>query len=421
MKTKLILAGLALIAGVNNSQAQDWYQIGSGTDKKLNTIDFPSSAVGYIGGNDSLLLKTIDGGQNWSTVNYTGIDFLPGGEHIINLQFISENVGFATVGPYSGTFKTVDGGLTWNPIPNLVTCFNHGLFFFDELNGFVGGSGCFQGEMMNKISNGIISQATINTATWDAQNLIVDIDFIDQNTGLAASRSGYILRTTDGGDNWDTIPTPGTEMNPLTSVLFVNSTLAFAGYESLNKGFGLYISTDGGLSWEEDFNSATFLYPDFLALHLTGNGTIYSGGNSSSLTSGVIFDSPDDGVTWSYSIVDEPINDISSYNDTIVFGIGDNGYIVVNQNWESAGLINFQDITASIELYPNPVSSTLNLEMKESFNLENSIVRIMSMNGESILELQFQDSIDLQKLTPGMFLLQIETPSGIITKKIIKE
>ena len=66
---------------------------------------------------------------------------MPGGEHIINLQFISENVGYATVGPYTGTFKTVNGGLTWTPMPDFVTCYNQGLFFFDELNGVVGGSG----------------------------------------------------------------------------------------------------------------------------------------------------------------------------------------------------------------------------------------------------------------------------------------
>ena len=49
MKTKLILAGFALIVGVNGSQAQDWFQVESGTEKKLNTIDFPSSTIGYIG------------------------------------------------------------------------------------------------------------------------------------------------------------------------------------------------------------------------------------------------------------------------------------------------------------------------------------------------------------------------------------
>jgi len=403
-----------------SSHAQEWFQVASGTNKKLNTIDFPSSTVGYIGGNDSLLLKTTDGGQNWSPVNYTGITFYPGGEHIINLQFITENIGFITVGPYLGSYKTINGGLTWTAITDLTTCFNQGLYFFDENNGFIGGSGCFQGEKMNKMTAGIWSEPTINTSTWNADHRIVDYDFSSTNMGLAASRSGYVLRTTNGGANWDTIPTPGVPMNPLTSILIVNNNLAYAGYESINTGFGLYISTDNGLTWQEDMNSATFLYPDFLALHESGDGTVYSGGNSSSMSSGAIFDSPNDGTTWNYSIVDQQINGISSYNDTIVFAVGDSGYIVVNQDWGTASLNNLTLNSASIDVFPNPVADELNFIRIQGIIDDNSQVLIFSVSGELVLTEVLSERVNVSNLKNGIYLVKIETPNGVLTKRIIK-
>ncbi len=401
-------------------QAQNWFQVTSGTTKKLNTIDFPSATIGYIGGNDSILLKTVDGGQTWNELNYSGVTYMPGGEHIVNLDFVTENIGFMTVGPYSGSFKTINGGTTWTAITGLNTCYNQGMYFFDENNGFIGGAGCFQGELIDQLIAGSWTSATVNTSTWDAQNSVVDIDFFDANNGLAASRSGYILRTIDGGQNWDTIPA-SLEMNPLTSVIIINSTLAYAGYESSNTGFGLYISFDGGLTWEEDINSATFLYPDFMSLHQSGDGTVYSGGNSSSMTSGVIFDSPGDGISWNYAIVDFQINDISSHSDTIAFGIGDNGYIVVNQDWTSLGISTNELSSDKLEIFPNPVTNELNFKNTEELMVENAHIKIFSMTGELVHAENFHSQIILEKLKSGIYLVKIESENGTITRKLIKE
>ena len=56
-----------------------------------------------------------------------------------------------------------------------------------------------------ELTGGVASLVTINTPSW-AGYRIIDIDFYDSNYGLAASEGGRILRTTDGGNIWDTIP-----------------------------------------------------------------------------------------------------------------------------------------------------------------------------------------------------------------------
>lgn len=420
MKINILFATFLLVAGNSFAQPQQWTEISSGTNKKLNVIDFPSVNVGYIGGNDSLILKTTDGGRNWSEINYSGVTFFPGGEHIVNLKFVNELVGFMTVGPYSGTYKTVDGGLNWTQIQNLSMCYNHGLYFFDENNGFVGGSGCFQGELIERLSGGVWSPATINTSTWDAQNRITDIDFLDANFGLASSRGGYILRTTDGGLNWDTIPSPAPAGNLITSVLILSNTVALAGYNSVNVGFGLYITTDGGLSWQEDMNSATFLYPDFLCLHQSANGRVFSGGTSQNMSDGVIFEAPEDLSFWTYSSVTHPINSIDSYADSIVFAVGDSGYVVTNVDPAVLSIKEELDALQSIVLFPNPVSSILYIDLNEMVIQENSQIRILNLKGEVILQKKFETSIDLSEFRTGLYILELTTDKEIIRKKISK-
>lgn len=401
-------------------QAQNWFQVTSGTTKKLNSIDFPSATIGYIGGNDSILLKTIDGGQTWNEMNYSGVTFMPGGEHIINLDFVTENIGFMTVGPYSGSFKTINGGTTWTAITGLNTCYNQGMYFFDENNGFIGGAGCFQGELIDQLSGGVWSPSTVNTSTWNAQNSVVDIDFLDANNGLAASRSGYILRTTDGGANWDSIPS-SLEMNPLTSVLFVNATLAYAGYVSLTTGFGLYVSTDGGLTWGFDSGSATFLYPDFYTLHQAGNGKIYTGGASVSSGGGVIFENPGQFSEWDYAGVAQAVYDISSHSDSIVFAIGDSGQILVNQDLSILSILANEINSIDFHLFPNPMNSELNFVDIQGFTNEKTLITIFSMTGELVHSEKFSTQINIEKLKSGIYLVKIESENCSITRKIIKE
>lgn len=405
-KIKLTL-GLALMLSVHTAQSQSWFTIASGTNKNLNTIHFPTSSVGYIGGDDSLLLKTTDGGLTWNPITMSGINFLSWNSDILNLQFLTDDIGYLTLGPYAVSYKTIDGGLNWTAnafVGN--NCFNHGMYFFDQNNGFIGGSGCFQGELIERLTNGAWSSSTMNSSTWNAQNMIVDIDFYNTQLGLAASSGGNVFRTTNGGQSWDSIFV-NSNMIPLTSVLMINDTLAYAGYKSLSVGFGLYISTDGGLTWAEDINSATFFYPDFLALHQTTGGEIFVGGVSAGSQTGLIFRSPGNIVSWNYDVVDQAINDISSYNDSTVFAVGDSGYIVVNKIL--TGLNPFDESISFVPLIlsPNPAQQFFNISMPENVNANEVSIRVFSVLGEMVLLERNVNAIDIRNLSSGVYIVEV--------------
>lgn len=88
-------------------------------------------------------------------------------------------------------------------------------------------------EQMIRFSSGTATTATVNTPSWSASDMVVDIDFeysVFDSLGLAVSLGGRILRSIDGGFNWDTIPSPLGNAVPLTSITIVDSNLAYVGY-----------------------------------------------------------------------------------------------------------------------------------------------------------------------------------------------
>ena len=348
---------MLLISCLTNSLAQTWNQISSGTTKSLNTICFASNTIGYIGGQDSLLLKTTNGGETWSPISFTGVTFFPGGDAILNLKFVSDSVGFMTVGPYSGTYKTVDGGLTWTAIDNLYACYNSGLYFFDENNGFLGGGGCFSGEIINKLSAGTWIESNMNPMFIQTNGIVNNFDFNTTDMGIATGTSHYFFRTTNGGITWDSIPNTLNAEDTLTSVLFVNNSTVLATYlHHQSTEFGVLISTDTGLTWQVDMNFATFDYPRMYASEKAGNGRIYVGGESSTTIGGIpglIFEGDGSSSNWIFATVDHSIHAFDSYNDSVVFAVGDNGYIVVNQAFNSVGL-QPADLEKNIAIFPNP-------------------------------------------------------------------
>lgn len=117
------------------------------TSTTLNAVDFVTTSIGYACGNSGTILKTTDGGANWTSQTSGTV------HNLFGIHFLTETEGWAT--GISGTIlHTTDGGTNW-------------------------------------------SAQTSNTG-----NLIYEIEFIDAMNGWAVGYSGSILHTTNGGDTW---------------------------------------------------------------------------------------------------------------------------------------------------------------------------------------------------------------------------
>lgn len=394
-----------------------WYEVQTGVNNRLNCIDFPTQSVGYIGGNDTLLLKTVDGGMTWNQVYPLGLNVFGGGEHVLDLQFFNDSTGYMVVGPYGSTYKTIDGGQNWSPISlsgNL--CFQEALYFFNEDEGFIGGSGCFEGELIDLYDGISLNQATMNDNGLGSGEAIVDFDFRNSNYGLAASSGGRIYRTIDGGQNWDSIPAGLPAGVPVTSVKIIDDTLAYAGYNDLGAGFGMLMSTDAGLTWAMDINSATFYYPAFYDIIETNLGHIYVGCETSFAPLGVIFENK--GTFWNYFSVDQPIYAMTSYADSVVWGVGDSGYVVVNVPPAMLSVNEINNTDLEISVYPNPCFDEISV--KSSEKAEKGYV--YNMSGQKILELDLNsEKIDVSSLNQGVYFLSLQFSDFYETIRFVKE
>ena len=416
MKKYLIIVCTALISSIAIGQTT-WYEIPTGTTKKLNAIDFPSDNVGYIVGEDSTILKTINGGQTWEALGMNGISITSFDDNFTDIDFIDENTGFLVSG-YSGTYKTTDGGQTWILVTGQISnmCYPHTVYPLTETDYFIAGGGCFEGAVIDHFANNQWYYANLSLNFWIINETVVEMSFNDLNNGLAATRSEYILKTIDGGFNWDTISTGIS--GELTSVVMVNDTLCYAGYDQIGAGFGILKSVDGGLTWDEDPSSATFFYPAYLSVHAAQNGDIYSGAVPSNFSGGLIFESTDI-TNWLYYNVDQPINDMTSYGSDITFGVGDSGYLVVNTPIAELGVKGIDLIEFNV--YPNPV---LNILTIENPNTEMMEVMILDGSGRILKEelvMSGISTIDCSNLTSGIYFVKVKIGNEFGLMRIVKQ
>ncbi|MFA5010803.1 MAG: T9SS type A sorting domain-containing protein [Ignavibacteria bacterium] len=124
---------------------------------------------------------------------------------------------------------------------------------------------------------------------------IKDITFLDSLTGFAvtttnSSVQAYILKTTNGGDNWDIIYTyiPPSVNSEFNRIQFVNSN---TGFTSTNY-FDFFKTTDGGLNWTNHSNQPTGA-EDFSAINKDTLFYVYSGGFG-----GGVYRSINGGINW---------------------------------------------------------------------------------------------------------------------------
>jgi photosystem II stability/assembly factor-like uncharacterized protein len=417
MKT-LLIAFFALTA--NSLMAQPWYDVSVPTDKKLNDIDFPTSTTGYIVGDSTTILKTIDGGENWVELNHIGLSSSTFSHQIVDVDFVDEQVGFVTIlSDNNGVYKTVDGGINWIPASNTNSnmCYKGCTYVTDEDNYFVGGAGCFQSGQIDKYENSTWSISAVNYESFNTNEYVIDMDF-NNGIGVAALYNEYFLRSIDDGLTWDTIPSGLANTFNLTSVMFATADSLYAGYEDINSGgFGILRSYDAGLTWSQDINSALFSYPSFLSLGKASNGDVYCGTNQV-WGQAIIFETTN-GFNWSYEDVDQAINGIASYGEDVTFAVGDSGYVIVNTDLSSLGL-NDEDYFYPITVYPNPTNDFITIE--NEFN-KNVVYNLVNLNGQVVIADIVATNgvtVDISRLETGIYYLKPTEKQFNTIHKIVK-
>lgn len=186
-----VVGGKGIVMATGNGGAS--WAVDSSFTEDLFDIDFPSSTIGYVSGENGYIAKTTDSGNNWIDLN-SGT-----GEDIFDMHFISNDEGWAvgTVDANAIVIHTNDGGTTWTLQTSGIVEPLNAVDFIDNMNGWAVGAA---GSIINTTDGG---------ANWTTQNSttaedLFDIDMLDANHGWAVGGGGTVLKTSDGGTTWAT-------------------------------------------------------------------------------------------------------------------------------------------------------------------------------------------------------------------------
>lgn len=292
---------------------------------------FLSPKTGFVilidpGNRGGTLLRTDDGGTTWNKI-YVAPP--PAAWPFGPVVFFSDGSG---LGEASRVLITRDEGRTWTNAGaisfNICTRLNPnwpGVFsFIDQQNGWYA-NGCVHD------SQSIIFHTIDGGSTWASvspsrpiNDALVGISFVDANTGYAVTQSGLLLKSVDGGLNFETVDdlrihTP--------NIYFVNAN---QGWE--NRGGSLFATQDGGKTWSQLYLS--FLIQGFTFLP-NGYGWVIAGETASAENPNparLLMKTTDNGRTWSeFRLGNLPANWRDPMLDTIQFTDENHGWLRADQ------------------------------------------------------------------------------------------
>ena len=194
------------IAATTNGK--DWEIQTSKVDNPLKGIYFVNKEVGFAVGANDTILSTKTGGRTWQVVQGGVIGAIGDDEATMYnaIQFLDESTGWIAgvhvvpqVSQNSVIQKTVDGGQSWNAQETGAEDVLEDIFFLDDKHGWAVGE------------NGLILHTSNGGDRWTAQisgteETLRSIRFADKFMGWAVGGDvgqSVIVRTNNGGKNWE--------------------------------------------------------------------------------------------------------------------------------------------------------------------------------------------------------------------------
>jgi len=219
-----------------------WNKQETGVDVLLGDIAFVNKDEGWAVGVAGTVMHTADGGKTWKPQT-SGTE-----KDLVDVYFLDAQHGWA-VGEFGTITHTSDGGKTWATQKEPEDTAYNSVFFVDVNTGWVTGE---FGTILHTEDGGKtwVKQEckdiipVVSAKDWDRPlPALYGVFFKDRNAGWIVGMDGVIIKTTDGGTNWNQLPS-GTD-KPIYTILLSGSK----GWAVGNKGTYL-MSDDGGNTWQ---------------------------------------------------------------------------------------------------------------------------------------------------------------------------
>ena len=218
----------------------------------LCAVDFADSQVGWAVGWQGRVMRTTDGGTNWTPrPGGVNLDF-----HAVEAIDADRAVGVAwddTADLDSVIVRTTDGGATWNKSPRPASDLLKAMCALGP------GHLLIAGVHYGTTKQALLLESTDSGATWserliDCKRTVRDVTFSDATHGWIVASDGpnpvkpsgsLVLRTTDGGASWETTDLGKVSVDGFAAVVFADDQ---NGWLLGDKELG---TTDGGTTWTD--------------------------------------------------------------------------------------------------------------------------------------------------------------------------
>ncbi|MGE5353163.1 MAG: YCF48-related protein [Acidobacteriota bacterium] len=396
---------------------QTWTLQKSGTSNQLRHVFFVDANTGWVVG-DRTILKTTDGGTNW-----TPQGTMPLTSYLqIGCYFIDANTGW--IGGEGGVYKTTDGGKTWNNQsgPFGITK----VFFIDKNTGWaVGGhdgSTPVNGDIFKTTDGGTTWTHQTNTSTWSR---FYGVQFVDANTGWAYTESnGLLIKTTDGGNTWVPQMQYGTTVQ-IRGMYFTDKDNGWV-FGNTTSAPKIYKTTNGGAKWDDVTGS---LSAGPTQAHFTSKNTGWALARGQA-GRGVI-KTTDNGATWTFTSLGATatLNHLFMLDENHGWAVSDNGAIY---NFTGTGATDVEKNNTKVsgyaldQNYPNPFnpSTTINYSIAKAGLVNLTVYNILGNEVATLVnEEQASGShsvkFDASSLSNGVYLYKITSGNFSSTKKLV--
>jgi photosystem II stability/assembly factor-like uncharacterized protein len=392
-----------------------WMQLPQDTNNINCSVFFINPDTGFIAGDyayaNTYIQRTTDGGQNWDSTLITS------GPMAMSIYFPDDTTGYCG-GQGGAVYKTINMGQTWIFAGNVAPQDNFGtMYFVNKDTGFVAD---FEGRIF-RTTNGAINWIMVSANQNSFENFYPGtgkFQFINDSAGfLANGNYGIVMKTADYGTTWTYIDLPSANTWAMSIYMF-------------NKDTGMVVAENGKV-WKTSNGGNSWTGPQVIAggydlMDITffndSIGYVVGGENSNYVyhapayppVGAKIYVTANRGITWSVdtSLCCDWFTSICNAGNNVGYAAGWHGWLFKISNALSLTGIDENKTTATIKIYPNPVSDVLYFSSAAHVELRDMTSRI-------ILSAENKNELNVADVADGMYLLWIQTKDDFYSQKII--
>jgi len=333
------------------------------------------------------------------------------------VDYSNANIMYST-SQYGHIYKSTNGGNSFNGITGSITT-EEGAWVAPYMLDPVNHNTIYLGyENVWKSTNAGAFWYTISNFTSGDKLRSLVVAPSNNNVIYAATYS-EIYKTIDGGSNWINISAglPSTSISYIT-VHNTNPDIMWLSMSGSSNGVKVYHSTNGGNTWSNISGNLPNIPINCIVYENGSNNGVYVG------TDLGVYYKDDNLSNWIAYMVDLP--NVMVHELEIHYGAGKIRAATHGRGlWETdlyvTGSVGIKkESMANINIYPNPFTNVFTIE---NLSAESSIYIYSTLGVEVYKKTALNTNsigVDLSNLPTGIYYTKIISPSGSITKSIIK-